>query len=112
MQQSHLELLKSAKDNAELSFEFLEYSYEGLDNLFGKKSLSLTDVLLNVGQVAVAGGLYTYFGNAAIEDVKQIGENVSIEIERMKKPVIKRNNIIFDMQNPLLRNLYMQSQRN
>ena len=91
------ELLKSVKHNVEFAKMCLEGVAEGIDNLASKKSITFEDFAVNGGQILIAGIGYFISGNAAIEDVKQLAENVSIEIEQDRRLIINKNKSSFDI---------------
>ena len=93
------ELLKSAKNNFDFAQMCLEGVAEGIDNLASKKSITFEDFAVNSGQILFAGIGYFISGNAVIEDVKQLAENVSIEIEQNKRLIINKNKSSFHINN-------------
>lgn len=97
---SNLELMDSIKNNCKISQIWLEGIAEGFDNLSGKKQISLGELTINGGQILFAGIGYCIFDNAAIEDAKQIVENVLIEAEKNKTPAVDKNRVIFNAYNP------------
>ncbi len=97
-----LELIKSAKDNIQLSRMCLDGIFEAVDNLINKKSITLGDLALNSGQIALASFGYYIFGNAAIEDVRQLAGNISVEIEESKKTTVNVSKTNLSIINPIL----------
>lgn len=92
---SNPEIFNSLKSNFKVSKICLEGMGEGIDNLLTKKYKSLGEFAMDTSQIALSGIGYYIFGNLAVEDVKELGENFSQAIEESKKPTVNTDTLSF-----------------